>query len=208
MGILDSLITKKIADRADDWARMADAGDIVQRWVAPALPKTIDLFEPGDVTGPANYEGDRSKAGEVHVNFAPLDLSTEQGASLAYGTIIKIAGGLVREGWIVDPVPVMAAYSFQEGMDITVKAKRTIPGRRRLFRRDIAARTIPLHLVFEKMPETSRCRIEESVEEVPASTRTVKRVVCEELEDGGLLSAVAIPSPALTTTAKEAERPA
>lgn len=181
MNFLEKFIANAVSSRADDWARMVDAGELVRRYVTPALPKTIDVFEPANVVGTALYGAtDRAKAHAVHITFKARDLSDPAAIDLAYGTITKTAVGLQRKGWSVTPMPELEARNWDDGMDVIIKAVRTIPARKRLFRSPLPGRTLPLVMSFDAMPETARCRIVESTEHVPASTRKVRKIVCDE----------------------------
>ncbi len=195
MSILADLIRGKVEGRAEDWARMTDAGDIVERFVSGAFPRTIDRFEPSDVLGSADYGpgADRSRASEVYVKFRPLKLETDSDKVIAFGTVQKVAQGLHNLGWNVTRAD-LGAYGFQDGMDISIRAVRELPGRKRLFRPDIPPREVVLKLSFEAMPDTPRCRVVESVEVIPASTRKVKKVVCDGDGSSGILTTAQLTS--------------
>jgi hypothetical protein len=193
MSLLQRLLDKKVSGRADDWARMRDAAEIVRRFVLPALPKTIEDFKPADVVGITPYVSeDRSVASEIWVQFEAPAMADDGAKERAFGTVQKAASGLQKNGWLLKTAS-LDACDYREGMDVTLMATRTIPGGKRWFRSTTPDRVISLRITFQSLPDTPRCRIVESVEAVPASTRTVRRVICE---DGEGIAAL-LPSTAL-----------
>ncbi len=178
---LDAVAAAILAADEERVSRMREARNVITDYVLPALPHTINLFEAKYVSTGADYRSsDPHKLGSLHVKFEPGDVSTEEAAGLAYGTIIKVAEGLQTAGWTVERQPSMNVYDWQDGMDVSVMASRPS-----------GDRPLTLVLTFEKMPETSRCEIVETVEEVPAGTRIVKRLVCTD-GPAALLSGVKI----------------
>jgi len=193
---LQDKIAKTIEYRDAYLRRMADAGDIVDEHVIPHLPATIDRFDAVDVAGtcPLNAE-DQGRATGVTISFRPTGLGNDADVAIAYGTIVKTIRALQGAGWELEPRPELTAHSWVEGMVIAIKGRRTISDQPRWYRKAgiipwkavAGERAVQLRLVFDSMPETDMCRIEESVERVPASTRTVRRVVCDGDGPAGLL---------------------
>jgi len=195
-------ITKNIAERDADHARVADAGDIVDQYVIPFLPSTIDLFEVDDIVGLGKYGEVVRQARQVWLTFQSGEIETDAECALAFGTIIKTIAGLERGGWDVRDVPELTASNYGDArLTVVIKAERTIPGKRRWFRRvgilpyreQEPDRLIPLQITFAAMPETDVCRIVESEELAPSSVRTVRRVVCDGDGPAGLIPSTPLP---------------
>ena len=202
MSLLEKVVAK-IAQRDADLAREADAGDIIEEYVIPCLPATIDRFEAEEPVALGEYGKPTRQAKEIWLTFTPKKMETEADFAVAYGTIVKVAAGLRAHGWEVNDVPDIAPHSYaKEKLTIVLTADRTIPGKQRWFRRagilpyrkQEPDRAMPLKITFDSMPETDVCRIVESVESVPATTRTVRKVVCDGDGPAGLIPAVAIPA--------------
>lgn len=207
MELLDK-IGEKVRQRDTDLRRMADAGDIVERHVAPHLPATIDRFDVVNVSGSHSWSDteNRHRAATVTVAFKPKELKTDDDTEIAYGTIVKVIRALERAGWALEPVPELTALSWADGMIIAIKGKRTITGGAAVVspggsipwhRGPGDDREIELRVQFDSMPETEVCKVVESVEPVPASTRTVRRVVCDGDGPAGLITSPALASPAV-----------
>ena len=202
MNLLEKVV-EKIALKDADLALEADAGDIIEEYVVPCLPATIDRFEAGDPVALGEYGKAVRQAKEIWLTFTPKKMETDADFAVAYGTIVKVAAGLKENGWEVNEVPDIKAMGYPKGkLTIVLTADRVIPGQRRWFRRagilpyrkQEPDRAIPLKITFDTMPETDVCRIVETVETVPATTRTVRKVVCEGDGPAGLIPATALPT--------------
>lgn len=107
----------------------------------------------------------------VDDGYYKFDLALENDGGrqdIAFGTLRKVIDALIAAGW----------ETKQDGIDLTAAPfgrtlTTTISGEREADR---------LIFNFSGLPEGPHCRLVEETVKVPATTRTVLRVVCEEQE--------------------------
>lgn len=191
MTTLTQIIKDTKEERQAAVTRLADADEIIRRYVATAFPKSIEAFYPTDVSGMSRmYQTPNldPRAATVLITFRRHALEAEASAEeeaaaagAAYGTIVKVAEGLSKAGWLMDPQPSLEAQSWKSGMDVRISGVRVLPARRRRKNHDSdPEREVRISVTFEAMPETAHCRIIETTEYVAAHTAKVRRVECGE----------------------------
>lgn len=164
--ILDAIASQQ-QDQRDQIARLGFIRNLVEE-VMPHLPHTLgQYFTINDVWTGYDMPPERSK---YTLRFQTHEGLADEDVSQAFGTIVKVAAGLLRLGWKVEPQPQIeaaASYLLKEGqraLDVEVKAIR---------------QTTRLHVAFLHLPESERCKLVEEQVLVPERYERKLKVVCE-----------------------------
>lgn len=180
-------IAEEVAHEIDEWderiekegKRYAFARSLLEELI-PFLPQTLAEF----FTVESVWDGYGWPPGnsiyQLRLVTRP-DLPADD-APLAFGTIVKVAGAMMRAGWTVAPQPEITANQQQHALDVEVKGTRG---------------STSLIIGFLHLPESERCKLVETVVDVPAHQETKLKVVCEGQPVE--LGATALPVPALAT---------
>ncbi len=130
----------------------------------------------------------------LQITLQASDQATPDATMLVFGTIQKVAQELREHGWSSS---VGMELKASEASDYTKTMTAVLS-----MRRPFAGSAYQIDFDFFGLPEGPYCRlVEETVDvpAVPATTKTVMRVVCEEQEQ---LPSPALPSPALPEAAE------
>ena len=92
----------------------------------------------------------------------------EEDRAAAFGTIIKVAGSLMRAGYEVQPTPGIKAMEGMKALDVTISGKRGD------FNSEVC-----IEINFTRLPESDRCKLIEEQVLVPERYETKLRVECD-----------------------------
>lgn len=141
-------------------SRYALAKEIIAE-VGAHFPRTLGEFftvyhvADGYLTPPS---------GNFRLMFQAKDDLCEEDRATAFGTIIKVAGSLMRAGFVVEPTPEIKAMSTSKALDVSVSGKRG---------------GVSLSINFTNLPESERCKLVEEQVLVPERYETKLSVVCD-----------------------------
>ncbi len=132
--------------------------------LAPFLPHTLSRhFDVSDVWTGWGYPVERTAITlrlQTHRDLSPEDTAA------AFGMIVKVAAGMLRAGWNVQPQPKIEANDHMHAMDVQVMGERPATGG-------------SLAISFIHLPESERCKLVEEQVLLPERWEVKLRVECE-----------------------------
>jgi len=144
------------------------------------LPRTLDDFAVGSFL----YIDDRTPYFLIKFSLLPNEDGSDRNALLAFGTIKKVRDALAEMRWEVPDGMKLRAQDWGKKLEAEIVATRE---------------KATLTFTFTALPEGPHCKLVEETIDVPASSKKVLRVVCDE-------PAAELPQPALMSPAVEVAR--
>ena len=144
-----------------DLKRYAFARGLLDELI-PFLPHTLEQFFK--VEGVWDGYGWPPECSDYRLRLVTRPDLPPDDMPLAFGTIVKVAAAMMRAGWTVGPQPDITANQEKRALDVDIKGTRG---------------TTTLILGFLHLPESERCKLVETVVDVPARQEIKLKVVCE-----------------------------